>query len=189
MFTKRLSPRGNHGFALVETLFGVGIAAMLLLAVVAFSIFCGHSFAALFNYVELDDANRIAIDTLTRDVRQASRVSGFNSTGTALALQYVSESSVTNTVSYVYDPLARTFSRISGGERRVLLRGCKTLRFSLGQRNTDVGGYDVFPVATDFTLAKVINVSWVCARKLTGVAENTESVQTARIVIRKQSAI
>ncbi len=189
MFIKRLSPRTNHGFLLAETLFGVGIAAILLVAVVSFAIFCGHSFAALYNYVELDDANRIAIDTLTRDVRQASRVSAFNSTGTALALQYVSGTSVTNTVTYAYDPTAKTFTRISGNERHVLLRGCKTLRFSLGQRNTDVGGYDVFPIATDFSLAKVINVSWVCGRKLPGVAENTESVQTARIVIRKQSAI
>ena len=49
------------------------------------------------------------------------------------------------------------------------------------------GSYDVYPAGTIAT-AKVIDVSWVCSRTLFGRKENTESVQTARIVIRKQGS-
>ena len=55
----------------------------------------------------------------------------------------------------------------------------------LGQRNPVGGSYDIYPAATAAT-AKVINVSWMCSRKIFGIKEDTESVQTARIVIRKQ---
>ena len=37
--------------------------------------------------------------------------------------------------------------------------------------------------------AKVIDLSWVCSRSILGQKANTESVQTARIVIRKQGPI
>jgi hypothetical protein len=47
------------------------------------------------------------------------------------------------------------------------------------------GSYDVYPAASAAT-AKVVNVSWICSRQIMNGMENTESVQTARIVIRKQ---
>lgn len=33
----------------------------------------------------------------------------------------------------------------------------------------------------------MVKLQWVCARRVLGLIRNTESVQTARIVIRKQS--
>ena len=114
--------RNASGFLLAEALVAIGITSLLVLAICAFTMFSGHSFAALFNYVDLDDANRICMDQLSRDVRQ---------------------------------------------------------------RNPVGGSYDVYPVATPGT-AKVVDVSWLCSRTIFGRKENTESVQTARIVIRKQ---
>jgi hypothetical protein len=163
-------------------LVAAGIASILFLAVCGFSMFCSRSFAALYNYVDLDDVNRVAIDQLTRDVRQCNRVAYFNTNGCALGLQDADGV----TISYFYNPSQHTLTRSKGFQSTVILKECDKLTFSLGQRNTDVGGYDVFPVATDISVAKVINVSWVCSRTLFGRKENTESVQTARIVIRKQ---
>jgi len=162
----------------------LGVAGILLMALVSFTMFSSRSFAALFNYVDLDDANRVAMDQLSRDIRQANRVSGFGSTW--LTLESTDPSSGTpNSIQYAYNSLARNLKRTQNGSIRVVLSECDTLKFDVCQRNPIGGSYDVYP-AGDTNTAKVIDVSWVCSRSLFGRKENTESVQTARIVIRKQ---
>lgn len=166
---------------LPEALVAIGVVALLVLVVCAFSVYSSQTFAVLFNYVDLDDANRTAIDTLTRDVRQANRVKACSPDGRSLVL----EDADGTDISYVYDPAQKTLTRTKNGVRQVLLHGCQRLYFRICQRNVMGGTYDVYPVATPDT-AKVVDVSWLCSRTVLGGLENTESVQTARIVIRKQ---
>lgn len=173
--------RGLAGFLLPEAIFAIAITAILVLVVAGVAIFSGRSFAALANYVELDDYNRIAIDKLTRDLRQANRVAA--ATTTALTIEDADGSSI----YYAYSPTGRTLTRTHQGVQSVLLQGCDRFTFSLGQRNAVNGTYDVYPAATPAT-CKVVNVAWSCSRKVLGMTENTESVQTARIVIRKQGS-
>ena len=165
--------------ALAEALVGMCVVMLILLALFAFSMFSTRAFATMYNYVDLDDDNRIAMDTLTRDVRQCQRV--IDCTSTRLIL----EDGVGNALGYIYDPSARTLTRTNLAFSKVILRECDRLLFKICQRNTMTGGYDVYAAATPAT-AKVVNVSWLCSRTLFGRRENTESVQTARIVIRKQ---
>jgi hypothetical protein len=167
------------GVALAEALLAVGITGLLILVICAFTLFSGRSFAALFNYVDLDDANRVVMDEISREVRQASRVTAC--TTNSLTLEETDGSVLT----YSYSPTLRTLTRIKNGVSRVLLRECDSLTFTVGQRNPVNGSYDVYPAATAAT-TKVVNVSWLCTRSLFGLKENSESVQTARIVIRKQ---
>jgi len=181
MFTKNRCPRKTSGFLLSETLIGVGITGIVILVLTSFMFFSGRSFAALFNYVSLDDANRIAIDLITRDVRQSNRVIGFNENSLTL------EDSDGSSIVLYYNREGRRLLRIKNGVSKVLLNDCDTLNFSLGQRNPVEGSYDVYPAATPAT-CKVVNVSWVCSRTIFGKRENSESVQTARIVIRKQGS-
>jgi len=177
--TKTAAARRRAGLALIEAMFAIGITAMLMLAICSISLFSGRSFAALFNYVDLDDSNRIAMDQLTRDLRQANRVTA--ATANSLTL----EDSDGSALSYNYSSSGRTLTRVKNGVSKVLLHDCDRLNFSLGQRNAVGGSYDVYPAATAAT-CKVVNVGWSCSRTIFGRAENTESVQTARIVIRKQ---
>jgi Tfp pilus assembly protein PilW len=159
----------------------MAITGLVIIVVTSFIMFSSRSFAALFNYVDLDDANRIAIDLITRDVRQANRVSA--STSTSLTL----EDSDGSSIIFAFSPTTHTLTRSHNGLVKVLLSDCESLNFSLGQRNTVGGSYDVYPAATPDT-CKVVNVSWICSRTIFGKKENSESVQTARIVIRKQSS-
>ena len=179
MFIKTPGRRTVSGFALAEAMVGMCIVVLILLALFAFSMFSTRSFATMYNYVDLDDANRIAMDTLTRDVRQCQKV--IDCTATRLVLEDYNGL----TLGYIYDPDARTLSRTNLATSKVLLKQCDRVLFKIGQRNTTEGGYDVYAAATPAT-AKVVNVSWLCSRTLFGRKENTESVQTARIVIRKQ---
>lgn len=165
---------------LVEAVVAFGLATILVLVLCATVIFSSRSFAALYNYVDLDDVNRIAIDRITRDVRQANKVKSWTSNSLTLVDADNKE------VVYTYNSFAETLTRAKqGSPPEVILTGCDQLQFTFGQRNTVGGTYDVYPPASPDT-CKVINMSWMCSRKIFGRKENTESVQTARIVIRKQ---
>jgi len=167
---------------LIEAIMAIGITGLLMLALVSVSMFSTRSFAALYNYVALDDANRLAIDQLTRDVRECNSVT----TCTTNALTLVDSDNFS--LSYTYSPSTRTLTRLKNGIAKVLLSECDTMTFTLGKRNPVSGTYDIYPVpsASEIAEAKVVNVAWTCSRAILGIKQNTESVQTARIVIRKQ---
>jgi hypothetical protein len=157
----------------------MGLSGLLVLVLVSMSMLSGRSIAAFANYVDLDSSNRLAMDQLTSDLRQCNRVISFTAT------QRDIEDSGGATITYVYNSNTETFSRVAGGTTKVLLKGCESLTFTIAQRNPIGGTYDVYPAASAAT-AKVINVAWNCSRKILGHKANTENVQTARIVIRKQ---
>jgi Tfp pilus assembly protein PilW len=163
----------------MEALMAVGVTALIMTTVAAVTLVSARSFAALVNYSELDADNRVAIDHLTRDLRECNRVTGCTTNTLTL------EDSDGFTLTYTYSAGAKTLTRTKSGVSTALLTGCDQLAFWLGQRNPVGGSYDVFPAATPAT-AKVVNVSWLCSRSILGMIANTESVQTARIVIRKQ---
>jgi hypothetical protein len=169
------------GFALVEALIAIGITGLLLAVLASVSMLSGRTFAAFANYVDLDDANRIAMDTLARDLRECNRVTAC--TPTRLDI----EDPAGFTVRYEYSSATQKLIRTGvGGVQRVMLKGCDTLEFHLGTRNPDGNTFSVIPT-TDVNFAKVVNVSWNCSRSILGKKANTENVQTARIVIRRQS--
>jgi prepilin-type N-terminal cleavage/methylation domain-containing protein len=175
MFTKGR----KAGFTLSEMLIVMGITAMLIGALASFTMFTGRSFVALFNYVDLDNGNRLAMDQFSRDVRQANRVIDFGSTYLHL------EDSDLSPLNYDYSLTNRILTRTQNGVTTVVLRDCETLRFDVGARNPVKGKYDQYPAATPES-AKVVDVTWVCSRSVFGRKENTENVQSSRIVIRKQ---
>jgi len=178
-----VSNKSRHGFVLSEMLVVMGITGMLVLALMCFFMLSSRSFASIFNYVDLDDANRVCMDQLSRDIRQANRVKNYTTNGNTITLTL--EDSDLNDLSYSYDSSQRTLTRTQPSGARVVLQNCDSLRFDLRQRTPKDGTLEVYDAAS-FGVAKVIDVSWVCSRTIFGRKENTESVQTARIVIRKQ---
>ena len=164
---------------LVEMLVAMAIGSILLIALCALSFYSSHSFVALTNYVDLDRFNRNAMDTITREMRQTKKVTSFASDSVTF------EDYDGLSLTYTYSPGTRKFTRIKNGSSTVLLNDCDSLSFTIAQRSPVPGTYEVYPVATAGT-AKVINVTWKCSRSIFGKVANTENVQTARIVIRKQ---
>lgn len=177
--TKAVVRRRQCGATLSDTLMAMGVSGLLLGVLASLTMYCGKSLLAMLNYADLNDKNRIAVDTMTRDLRECNRVISCTST------QLDIEDSSGGTISYVYSPGAGTLNRQFGGFNRTLATGCETLAFSLGTRNPIGGTFGVVST-TDVSLAKVVNVRWNCSRTILGSKQNTESVQTARIVIRKQ---
>jgi len=150
-------------------------------ALASLSLYTGRSFASLANYVDLDNRSRTALDILSRDIRQVDHVEFFSSN------KVVFVDGDGTDLTFEYFPSSRTLVRIKGNDRKVLLTECDELEFRMFQRNTTPGTFDLVP-SNDTLEGKAIDISWVCSRKLFGVRFNTESVQTARVIIRKQQA-
>ena len=75
---------------------------------------------------------------------------------------------------------------------QVLLTGCEKWDFQFFQRAPQKGGsYAFFPAtnsagAYDLSICKLINMSWKCSRSILDSRVNTESVQTAQLVLRNK---
>jgi prepilin-type N-terminal cleavage/methylation domain-containing protein len=186
MSIKPSTRRAVQGMTLIELMIAMGIFSVVSMALMTIFIFSLRSFETMSNYANLDRDNRLAMAMITRDVRQASYVANYVADPPTLTLVSGSEK-----ISYLYDEKAQTLTRSSSDEGdKVLLERCSELKFNLFQRNAVGGSYDVFPVAKGSwtNTAKVVELSWKTNRRLKGTSRiNSEYMETARIVIRKQS--
>ena len=171
---------------LVELMVATGVGSIVLAAVMALSLFSARSFAALGNYVDLDIKSRTALDQMSSDIRQADKLTAASST--SLTFQ-TTDPNTSNTVSlvYNYNPATQILTRTYNGQTTTNLTGCTFLQFSIFQRNTIGGTYDQYPI-DDMNrpdLCKLVQLTWVCQRSILGRIANTESVQSAKVVMRK----
>lgn len=120
------------GFTLTEVLIAVVISSMLMGAVMSSYIFIAKSCVSLNDYTDLNTEAREAIEIFSREVRAASDISGFSSSGMTLT---VPGPGGDYTVSYTYVPGDRIFYRAYGtSDQQVLLTGVELLslkRFNL----------------------------------------------------------
>ena len=183
MYIKRT--QGNQsGWTLVEIMVASAIFFVAAAALGTMFLFSVRSFAAMSNYATLDQENREAMDLLTREIRQAKEVSSFSAHPPSLTLVDGNNNSVT----YTFNPTANTMTRTSAGSTQVLLDHCSLLNFGIFQRppNTNFGLFQI--TSTNFPeTAKVIQLTWKTSRTISPSSViNSENIQTARIVIRKQ---
>ncbi len=174
--TNDQAKRRAAGMTLIEIVVASGVGTLILTAVAFLSMFGARSFAAMGNYGDLDRKSRNALDIMSKEVRQSRSLTSFSAT------RLVFQDNDTNTLTYSYDSTAHTLTRTKGAETVVLLTGCDYLNFDISQRNPS-NGFTFYPT-TNVSTAKLIDVSWKCSRTILGSKVNTESVQTAKIVIR-----
>ncbi len=164
----------------------VGVFAIAGLALMSMFIFSIRSFAAMSNYAVLDKANREAMDKLTREIRQAKLVTSYTTNPPTLSLV----NGDGTTVIYTFNPNTQQMVRDgSDGSHEILLTNCTLLNFDLRQRNPSNGVWGIFPPAQGQwqQTVKAIELTWKTSMTVSPTANvNSENVQTARIVIRKQ---
>lgn len=170
----------QRAMSLNEMLVSLGIGSIVLLTVASLMLYTARSFAAMANYDDLDRRSRNALDQMTWKIREADGIVDWSTNWVTFRTQG------SNTLTYVYNPYSRKLSEYQGGKRTVLLTECDGLRFDVFSRNPVSGTFDQFPIALDTTAAKLVRVSWTCSRQILGQKVNTESVQSAKIVVRKQ---
>lgn len=176
---ERRRDRRRRGLSLAEVVVGLGISSFLLIVLVTISLTTGRSLAEMFHYVDLDHYNRIALDVMTRDLRQVRYLSQYQTN----SVSFVDQRS--NTLTFAYSPTNRLLTRIHAGRTNTLLKDCDFLRFDIYQRTPQSNTYALYS-ASALTNTKVVSVTWSCSRSLFGLRANTELGQTARIVIRNK---
>jgi hypothetical protein len=172
--------RSRQAWTLVELMVAMSLGSVVLIAVMSLILYSARSYAALVNYVDLDNFSRSALDEMTREIRQAD---GLASVPSSNSMTFAF-SDPARTVTYTYDPNSRRLLRIGDGDRRVLLEECDFLEFSYFRRNPVSNTYVLYP--GDQSNCKAVQMRWVCSRTIMQQAVNTESVQSARVVIRKK---
>lgn len=176
------------GMTLLELMIASGIGTMVIAIVLGLIVFAARSFIALGNYSTLDQQSRLAADTVSREIRQATAVVGWQQTATARSLT-ITNASEGYGVRYFWDASSRELrSRHStDGEDRLVLSGCDRWDFSLWQRTPQPNQTNVFYPALTPLQCKLVDMSWKCSRAVVSTSlENTETVQTAQIVLRNQ---
>ena len=157
----------------------------------------GRSYAALANYVDLDNKSRTALDLMSKEIRQVDCVTNSATatlpSGTVVTNRIVLSGKETDgtsyTVTYDYNPTSQTLLRTKAGGfypgSKTLLTGCTYLNFGMYQRVPIDGTLNQFNAA-DYATCKVVQLDWICSRKIFNKSDNTESIQSAKVVIRKK---
>jgi type II secretory pathway pseudopilin PulG len=152
------------GYTLVELLVATALGMVALAVVCAAVLYGSRAFVAMTNYLDLDEQSEQALDKMSREIRQADHL-------TAFASNDVSFADISgNTIRYLY-------------QTNTYLTGCDMLTFSIYQRSTISNTFE--PVSTSsYTNAKLVAINWNCSRDIQASRANSESAQSAKILIR-----
>ncbi len=180
--------RTSHAFTLVEVLVAMALG-MLLLSIVAMLFGNGaRSFACLGNYRDLDAKSMMALDVMGREIRGATALTAFS---TNSATPYFTLANGSTNITFTYYPTAGTVVMTKTGQSAITnLTGCDRWNFSFYTRAPNTNSFSTnitFYGTTDSTACKLIQMSWKCSRTILGSKLNTESVQTAQIVLRNKT--
>lgn len=176
------------GFTLVEMMVAVAVSSLLITGIVGLGMYTAKSFLMVGNYVDLDAQSRNAADVMGRQIRDASALVNFGTNGNPFLLLTNNITGQTITITYKTNISTLTMAvRGPAAQTQTLLTSCYSWNFSLYDRYPDITTTNItFYPATNALVCKVINMSWTCSRKILGTPFNTESVQTAQIVLRNQ---
>lgn len=184
--TRSAKRKSQSGLTLVEIMVAMAIGCVILAVIATLTLWSGRSFAAMANYADLDNASRNALDTLTREIRQVQRVNTYTTNASLKEIAFIDSDGQPLYLRYNID--AQNLTMVKGGESQTLLRDCVLLNFNLYQRNNVSNTFNQYLVSSGTNTSitcKVIQIDWICSRKLLPTTLiNSESVQTAKIVIR-----
>ena len=177
--TSILRARGPAAFTLVEYMVAMSIGVIVLGAACVLWGFASMTCAGLLNYVEMSMTSKNALESVSREIRNAVAVQSFS------ASQLVLLDPSKKQVTLSYDSASQTLKQTKGAEQRTLLKGCSSFQFKVFQR-TPTSASDTLSAASNTDTAKVVQMQWTCARKLKGDKQNVENMVTSRVVIRSK---
>ena len=180
-------PQRRSAWTLAEMMVATGIFSISGLALATIFLFCIRSFAAMTNYAVLDKANRHAMDIITAEIRQAQQVVSYASNSASTSLTILNGSGVN--VTYTFDSTNQRFTR-NDGTPTVLLTNCNLVAFGLFYKPPISNSWDWYNLylGTNWQQqVKIVQLTWKTSMNICPTAQiNSEDVQTASIVIRKQ---
>ena len=163
--------------SLVSLMVGLATSTIVVGVVVGLSMYSTFAFAALCNYVFINNNTQNGLDTAAKEIRQVKRLSSYDSTN----LTFIDFDD--QPLSYTYNSAAGTLTRSKSGVSQVRLRDLSYCSFTLLQRNFDLGTYDR-AVTTNAVVCKAVRITFVSSKPVVGSMKTTEAMQSADFVIR-----
>ncbi len=175
------------GFTLIEAVVALALATLVMAVVASLIVYSARTFSAMSNYVDLDLHSRAALDIISREVRQATAVADCRTNGSVSFITLTNaDTSTFVKVSWNMDAATLSLEK-TGVAPQVVLTGCDRWRVWLYNRAPNISSSNLsFNAASSLANCKLLNMSWKCSRTILGSKLNTESVQTAQIVLRNK---
>lgn len=171
----------RSAFTLIEVMVASGVGLFLLAgAMMSFTVF-SRALTAAGVYADLDRQSRNTLDIMERDIRQAASLTNWSTNG----LWFTNTDG--SALTYSFNSASGTFSYTNGstGESAVLLSNCTAFSANLFQDQPTNGTMIFYPTTTAQT-ARGIIVSFGCVRTNYAGVTDSETFQTAKIVMRNQ---
>ena len=176
MFTK-CSPRRRRAFTLVEVMVATALWLMAVTVMALVAYFTSRSFVAATNYTDMALLSRMALDNMSRTIRQSRQVTAYSTNSITLL------DANGNSVQYTLNPATGTLISVVGGATNTYLTSCNSLQFWIYQRTPKSNSLSCYTPAY-VTNAKLVQVTWSCSRQIFGVNVNNEIVESASICLR-----
>jgi Tfp pilus assembly protein PilE len=172
--------RNAAGFTLVEMMIATAVGVLAIGALMSLTAFSNMSFASTANYCALDLEGQITLDRMSQEIRQAKKVTACTSTNISL------QNADGTTIQYTFDPTARSLVRSKSGFNTTNLSDCDSLFFSIYQRAPESNTFQAISETSITTNTKMVQITWTCSRKVMNGRVNSDSVQSAKIVLRNK---
>ena len=175
--------QSRSGWTLVEMMVAIVAGLLILGSVVVTTMTLSHSMVAISNYFDLDQDSRNTLDVMGRDIRDASTLTSFATNSISMSGTNYQGTPYSFTYNWDGSNMWRTFSNNVAVSTTLMLSNCAYLSFSNFTR-VPQSNFTFSAVSGTNSRTKLISVSWKASRSILGQKLNTESVQTAKIVIR-----
>jgi len=172
----KITATRQKGFPLADVVISLALLVVMTGALGSLYFYSTRTFVESANYMDFDNQSRVALNRMSRIIRQADALTYYSSNKLTFLVG-------TNFVSFTYYPDQRTLRQETPGASKALLSDCDYVNYGIYQRNL-TNSYDYYPAAT-LASCKVVQVDWGCSRVVLGKS-NTAAAVSARVVIRKQ---
>src|SRR5215204_7591260 len=148
--------------SLVELMVAISLSGIVLTVIMMLYVFGLRSFAAMGNYGELNNQSRLALDEMSREIRQATQVLAVQASGDTRWIMLANTNAtpaLTNKYTWDRASASMTWDHWQDGVQttKTNLTGCDAWVFEMYTRAPNSNG--TFSATTDMGLCKLINMS------------------------------
>jgi len=170
--------RPRHGYTLVEVMISSVFSLLVLGVAVTFCFYISQGASAINNHTLLETEGQLAVDNLTRDLRQARSVSAYSTD----SMTFVDVDN--NPLVLTFDSTSNTLSLIKTNNQLFQITGCASAQFQMYGGMVGAGTLDNTNVTSSVTNCRAVLVNWMLSSNAVYHASASESLQSAKIVFR-----
>ena len=191
MFIRKGQESPRHGFTLVETMIACALFSIVGVALAEVYLYSTRCFAAMANYAQLDQNNRLGMDKMTKEIRESRMIMQATNNGGNATITLLNNNN--DTVKYTFDSQLQALTRmVNASVPEILIPNCQNLAFEVGQRTPTNYAFDNYPPLGTNDSIQVITLTWRAWKAIPGTSTNigtSEEIQSAHVVVRNQHSV